>query len=74
MVTRRAVTVGMRLRVLIMKSQVLNVESCVTLGKILRVGRSVVTLTNFDILAEVLPLWSLLCIVYPTPIISITYV
>lgn len=74
MVTRRAVTVGMRLRVLILKSQVLNVESCVTLGKILRVGRSVVTLTNCDILAEVLPLWSLLCIVYPTPIISITYV
>lgn len=57
-----------------MKSQVLNIESCVTLGKILRVGRSVVTLTNCDILAEVLPLWSLLCIVYPTPIISITYV
>ena len=41
MVTRRCVTV-----------RVSHKESCVTLSKILRVGRSVVTLTNCDSLAE----------------------
>ena len=54
MVTRRAVTVRVRCRVLIMRLQVLNIESCAPLGKILRVGRSAVTLTNCDNSAEVL--------------------
>ena len=37
-----------------MRLQVLNIESCASLGKILRVGRSAVTLTNCDNSAEVL--------------------